>query len=264
MKSLPNNRVLETLRSGKIVFSCSLTPVCDPKIAELIGLVGFDCLWIDMEHQDFDYQSVFNACLACRATGMEPMVRIRREGRHSCFRGFEVGGTGIMVPHCMGEVDAKTIVKEARFSPMGLRGMDGVEVSARYGMTPMEEYIEWANRETFIVVQIEDREAVDEIDSIAAVEGIDILFIGPGDLSQSYGRPGQWDCPEIQRAFEQVAQAAKEHGKYWGAPGGNPERARTLIEMGARFLNTTSLSGIMRKGFQDAFESFDAVRREFG
>ncbi len=259
MYSQRKNRVLEKLRKGEVVLSCSLTPVCSSKLAELIGIVGFDCLWIDMEHQDYSYEDVFNVCLACRATGMEPMVRVRREGRHSYARGFEVGGTGVMVPHCMGAQDARNIVHDARFYPVGLRGLDGVEASASYGLMSPKEYMQWANSETFLVVQIEDREAVEEIDQIASVEGIDLLFVGPGDLSQSYGCPGEFNDPQIQKATERVAEAAEKHGKYWGMPAGNPDRARTLIDMGARFLNAGSVIGVLRKGLSDLYSSFRGV-----
>jgi 4-hydroxy-2-oxoheptanedioate aldolase len=258
----PNqNRVLARMRAGKVALSCSLTPVCSPKVAELIGLIGFDCLWIDMEHQDFDYDQVANACLACRATSMEPMVRIRREGRHSAARAFEAGATGIMVPHCMDGEDARAIVRNARFAPLGLRGIDGVEPLAAHGLMPLQDYLCWSNQETFVLLQIEDKEAVEAIDDIAAVPGVDILFIGPGDLSQSYGAPGDTGQPEVQQAVRRVAQAAARHGKFWGGPAGDPDRAREWIGMGALFLNTTSLSAVMRRGFDDAFRSFDDLRR---
>lgn len=256
---LAPNRVLKKLRNGEVVLSVSLTPICSGKIAELLGLLGFDCLWIDMEHQDFSYDQVFEACLASRATGMEPMVRIRREGRHSCFRAFEAGATGIMVPHCMSAEDARGVVRDARFAPLGLRGMDGVEPSARYGLVGRKEYHEWANRETFVLLQIEDREAVEEIEAIAATPGIDVLFVGPGDLSQSYGHPGEMDHPLVQGAIARVAAAAEKAGIAWGAPGISPERARGLLAQGARFLNTTSLMGVMRKGFQESLEAYRAV-----
>lgn len=254
------NRVLARMRTGGTVLCCSLTPICSPKVAELIGLTGFDCLWIDMEHQDFDYDQASAACLACRATGIEPMIRIRREGRHSAARAFETGATGIMVPHCMGAEDARAIVRDARFAPIGLRGLDGVEPSAAYGLIPVRDYMAWANRETFVVVQIEDREAVEDIDGIAAVPGIDLLFVGPGDLSQSYGVPGDTGHPLIQQAVRAVADAAARQGKFWGGPAGTAARAREWMEMGALFLNTTSLSAVMRRGFQEAFQAFDALR----
>ncbi|MGC9328920.1 MAG: HpcH/HpaI aldolase family protein [Candidatus Hinthialibacter sp.] len=261
MREQAKNKVLEKLRNDEVVLSCSLTPVCSAKVAELIGLIGFDCLWIDQEHQDFEDENVFHACLACRAVGMAPMVRIRRQGRHSCARGFETGAAGIMVPHCMSADDARAIVRDARFYPIGLRGLDGVEASAQYGLIPTPDYMRWANQETFVVVQIEDREAVEEIDAIAEVEGIDILFVGPGDLSQSYGCPGRFNHPDIVSAYQKTAEAAARHQKYWGAPGGSPENAKRLIDMGARLINAGSLSGVMRQGFTQLHKNFRDILR---
>lgn len=252
--------MLARLRAGEVVLCTSLTPVPSPKIAELIGLTGFDCLWIDMEHQDYDYEEVFNICLACRASGVEPMVRVRREGRHSFARGFEVGGTGIMAPHCMGGADAAQIVRDARFHPVGLRGIDGVEAIADYGLMPINEYLEWSNRETFVVVQIEDREAVDDIAAIAATKGIDILFVGPGDLSQSYGVPGQTGSAPVQAAYERVAAAAAQNGIWWGAPAGTPEAARRLVDLGARFISTGSAIGLLRAGYANLHAAFRGIQ----
>ncbi len=255
-----NNRVLEKLRRGETALVASTTPVGSPKIAELIGLCGFDCLWIDMEHQDYSWDDAWAMSLACRSTGMAPMIRVRREGRHSLPRAFEAGALGAMVPHCMGGADAREIVRDGKFAPVGLRGIDGVEAAARYGMMPTARYMDWANRETFLCVQIEDHEAVDEIDEIAATPGVDILFVGPADLSQSYGCFGQPGHPSMKRAFEAVAAAAARHGQWWGSTSATPERARELMDMGARFLTTVSAIGLLRKGFQETYAAWDALR----
>ena len=253
------NRVLQKFAADEVVLVASVTPVASPKVAELLGMVGFDCVWIDMEHQDYSYDQVFNLCLACRAAGAESMVRIRREGRHACARAFEAGATGIMVPHCMGAEDARQIVREARFHPLGLRGLDGVEATARYGLMSPVEYMDWANRETFIVVQIEDHEAVEEVDAIAAVPGIDALFVGITDLSQSYGVPMQLDSEPVRDALARVAAATAKHGKHWGSPGLSPANAQRLVDMGARFVTTTSAIAILRAGFLSTFGDYSRV-----
>ncbi|NQU42209.1 hypothetical protein HQ520_02915 [bacterium] len=248
------------LRNDEVVIGISCTPVASPQLVELMGLTGFDFLWIDMEHQNYSDDQVVAMCQACRATDMEPMVRVRREGRHGCFRGYEMGGTGIMVPHCMGKEDAASIVRDARFSPVGLRGLDGIEPLAEYGRIPVRDYMEWSNRETFLLIQIEDREAVDEIEEIAAQPGIDILFVGPGDLSQSYGFPGNGKCAPVMEAYEKVAKAAARHGKWWGAPGGTLENTQHLVDLGARFITTTSVIGLVRKGLEQVHSQFQDLR----
>jgi 4-hydroxy-2-oxoheptanedioate aldolase len=253
------NRILQKLRDGKTVLITSPTAYPSPKIIEMIGLLDFDGVWIDVEHQDYSDDQVFNMGLACRATGIEPMVRIRKGDYWTYSRPFESGATGIMVPHCRSGAEAKQIVEHSRFFPMGMRGMDGVEVSADYGLAPMGDYMAHTNRETFIAVQIEDREAVDAVDEIAAVDGVDILFIGPGDLSQSYGIPLQTDHPTMQKAVERVAEAAAKHNKWWGLPVGSAEQGDRFHQMGARFLASGAAIILLQQGFKRIREDFDDI-----
>jgi len=231
--------------------------VASPKFTELIGLLGIDGVWLDMEHQDYDYHDMANACLGCRAGGCDAMIRVRKEGMHSYFRALEVGANGIMVPHCMSAEEARYVVRNSRFNPVGMRGMDGIEAPADHSLMPMDEYMEMANRETFVVVQIEDREALDVVEDIAQVEGIDVLFIGPGDLSQSLGIPLQFDHPKMSDAFRRVAKAAENGGKWWGSTSGSEDRMRELIDMGARLVSYGSVIGMVAKGYADVKAMFD-------
>jgi len=253
------SRVLQKLRSGKAALMTSNSAYPWPGIVELIGLLDFDAVWLDMEHQNYHYGQVFDMALACRATGMDAMIRIRKGAYWSYSRAFETGANGIMVPHCRSGEEAREIVRFSRFAPEGMRGMDGVEPAAAYGLAPMADYMAHANRETFIAVQIEDADAVDNVDDIAAVEGIDILFVGPADLSQSLAVPLQFDHRRMREAIERVAAAAARYGKWWGIPVGSPEQAEIYYEMGARFLAAGSAINILREGFQQLRADYDVI-----
>ncbi|MDP6777042.1 MAG: aldolase/citrate lyase family protein, partial [Candidatus Latescibacteria bacterium] len=219
-----------------------------------------DCLWIDMEHQDYDYDQVFNMCLACRASGMEPMVRIRKEGDHSFFRAFEAGATGIMVPHVRTVEEAEWAIRCSRFAPKGLRGMDGVEASARYSLAPMQDYMAWTLSETFVIFQVEDRESLDILDETARMDGLDGFFFGPGDMSQSLGIPGEFDHPRMAEARKRVGDAARQHGKFWGMPVGTGEQARNLHdEEGAQFFACGAAVVLLKTGYQGIRDDFDRV-----
>jgi 4-hydroxy-2-oxoheptanedioate aldolase len=255
------NRILQKLRDGKAVLITNNSSYPSPKIVEMIGLLDFDGVWIDMEHQDYSFDQVFNMAMACRATGMEPMVRIRKGDYWTYSRPLETGATGLMVPHCRSASEAEQIVRFARFTPMGQRGMDGVEVAADYGLAAMSEYMAHANREIFIAVQVEDWEAVEAVDEIAAVEGIDILFVGPADLSQSYGIPLQFDNPLMLKAVERVAEAAARHSKWWGIPIGSAQQAEHYYEMGARFLSCGAAIILLQQGFRQIRQEFDEILR---
>src|SRR5690606_21345613 len=116
------------------------------------------------------------------------------------------------------------------------RGIDGGNPDMPYCTMPLQEYIEAANRETFIVIQLEEPEAVDAAEEIARVKHIDVLFLGPADFSVLSGIPGRFDHPQMQKALEKVARAARNAGIHWGSPAFSPEHARQLLDMGATFL----------------------------
>ncbi len=257
---LKPNRVLERIRAGKTVLCGSPTPYASPKIPEMMGLIGFDCLWIDMEHQDYDYDQAFNMGLACRASGMEPMVRIRKEGDHSFFRAFEAGATGIMVPHVRTVQEAEWAIRFSRFAPKGLRGMDGVEASAKYSLAPMQDYMAWTLSETFVLFQVEDRESLDILEETARMDGLDGFFFGPGDMSQSLGIPCEFDHPQMAEARKLVGATARKHGKFWGMPVGSGAQARTLHdEEGAQFFACGAAVVILKAGYQDIRDDFDTA-----
>lgn len=253
------NRVLAKLRQGKLALVTTVTPYASAKLTEMVGMLDYDCVWIDMEHQDYSYDHLFDMALGCRAGGVEPMARIRKGDYWTYSRPFEAGATGIMVPHCRSGAEARQIVHYARFAPQGMRGIDGVEVSADYGLAPTLEYMAHANRETFVCVQIEDREGVEDVDAIAATDGVDILFVGPADLSQSYGIPLQLQDPLIQGAIEQVAAAAARHGKAWGLPVGSAAAAERYYDMGARFLSCGAAIIMLQQGWRRIREDFDGL-----
>ena len=261
--ALNPNRVLERIRAGKYVLCGSSTPYASPKIPEMMGLIGYDCIWIDMEHQDYSYDQAFNMCLASRAAGMEPMIRVRKEGDHSFYRAFEAGATGVMVPHVRTIEEAEWVLRFCRFAPVGLRGMDGVEASAKYSLVAMEEYMAWSLRETFVLFQVEDKESLDIIEETARMDGLDGLFFGPGDMSQSLGVPLQFDHPHMVEARKLVGATALKYGKFWGMPVGSSAQAAQLSEEeGAQFFACGAAIIILKDGYKAIREDFDRVLGE--
>lgn len=141
-----------------------------------------------------------------------------------------------MVSHIMSPEDAKKVVYMTRFYPLGRRPVDGGNADGSYCMIEQAEYNRQANDNRFIVLQIEDPEAMKKIDEIAAVPGYDILFFGPGDYSHSIGHSGEFDHPEVVSGFKRVAEAAKKHGKFAGTVG-SMAVANERLNMGYQFLN---------------------------
>ena len=253
------SRVLKKIRSKGVALATSVGFTNSSKVTELVGLLGFDCIWIDMEHRPLDYEQVFQMVQGGRSADTDCIVRVRKESYASYFRAFEDGAAGIMVPHCTSVEEVMGIVRNAKYPPHGHRGVDGVGADADYGLAEHNEYMAHADRETFIAVQVEDKETLDIIDDIAAVEGIDILFIGPGDLSMSLGVSGNTSHPLMKEAIERVAEAARKNKIAWGIPAATVKDAEKYIAMGAQFITVGSDRGVLAKGFKELFNSFSGI-----
>ncbi|MDD3840539.1 MAG: aldolase/citrate lyase family protein [Clostridia bacterium] len=234
MKMRPS-RVLKKLRAGEVA-SCFKINLADARAVEIAAMAGFDCLWTDMEHVPNDWSVIEKQVWAAKSQNVDMLVRVSRGGYSDYIRPFELDASGIMVPHLMSLEDAKRVARMTRFHPVGRRPVDGGNADGAYCNIDFNEYLEQANRERFVIVQIEDPEPLDELEEIGKVKGIDMIFFGPGDFSQGIGTPGQWDNPKIDETRRRVAEVAIKNGKFAGTVGG-PGNLKQLTEMGYRFIS---------------------------
>ena len=153
------------------------------------------------------------------------------------MRPLEAGAGGVMAAQVRSATEARDVVRWAKFHPLGLRGVNGTGVDGRFGTIPMAAYLEQANAETIVLIQIEHIDAVHEVEAIASSPGVDALFIGPADLGQSMGLVAQWDHPDVWQAIERVARAAREAGIAWAILPRSPEYARRCVDLGCRMLS---------------------------
>ncbi len=229
------SRVLKRLRAEERVL-CFKTNLADARSTEIAARVGFDCVWTCMEHVPNDLAVVEQQVWAAKAYDVDLLVRVARGSYSDYIRPLELDASGIMVPHVMSAEDAKRVVRMTRFHPVGRRPVDGGNADGAYCGIDFLEYIQQANDQRFVILQIEDPEPMAELDAIAAVEGYDMLFFGPGDYSHGIGAPAQWDDPRVDEARKRVAEAAAAHGKFAGTMAG-PDNLQRLIDMGYHFLN---------------------------
>jgi len=255
-----NSKVLTKLRNGGFVKVTCVGRVNDSWLPELIGRIGFDALWYDLEHQTGPDHAANAFALACRASGMDLMVRVRKAEYGSPMRMLEAGANGLMVPHIRSAEEARQWVEWCRFPPLGKRGFDGAGADADYMLAGPIEHMRHANEEVFLTFQIEDREALDRIGDIAAAPGYDVLFIGPGDLSISLGVPFEINHPSMQQAIDAIARAAAAHGKIWGIPAGSPAAAQAYLERGARFIAYGSDHVVLLNGFQALYRDLSDLK----
>ena len=257
---MTKSRVLRKLRAGEFVKVAGISRVTDPWLTETVGRIGYDCIWFDMEHRSFGYDKIDPVSLACRQTGMDLMARIHKAGYGDPMRALEFGANGLMIPHIRSAAEARQWVEWARFPPLGKRGFDGAGADADYAAGDPREYLEHASKEVFLAFQIEDKEAVENLDEIADVEGFDLFFIGMADLSLSYGVPFEFNNPVLQEVIDRVAEVAAKTGRWWGTPTGTPEHAQSILDRGGRMVTAGSDHMFLLRGFQESFEKYSALR----
>jgi len=229
------SKVLRKLRAGEIA-SCFKVNIADAVSTELAAMNGFDCVWLDQEHLAQDWSVYSSHVWASKAHNTDLMVRIPRGSYSDYVKPLELDATGILVPHVMGVEDAKKIIEMTRFYPVGRRAIDGGSADGGYTNMNFKDYLAQANNQRFVVFQIEDIEALAELDQIAELEGFDMLFFGPGDFSQSIGAPGDWTNPLLLDARKKVAEVARKHGKFAATTGGIG-MLDEFKDMGYQFIN---------------------------
>jgi len=222
---------------------------------EIVGELGFDFVVIDQEHAPFDRTTTDIALMAARGQGISALVRV--PGPDSILSVLDCGATGVLVPHVASADYARKVAAACRYRG-GSRGFATSTRAGRYTALPMWRHIADADANTVLVAQIEDPEALDEIDAIAAVEGVDSLFIGRGDLTAAFGDEAK-DPPAVRDAVERISQAARKAGKPISVYVGNAAEAAWLKSLGANVFVLSADEGFLR---QAAANSLREVREK--
>ncbi|MBP6332966.1 MAG: 4-hydroxy-2-oxovalerate aldolase [Aminivibrio sp.] len=229
------NQLKRKLAEGRVVLGTFITLNC-PDLVEIAGLAGFDYCIIDTEHGPGNPESIQHMIRAAELRGMVPIVRVTDTAATTILRTLDVGAAGIQVPQVNSPETAENVVRSAKYFPKGDRGAC-LTRSSRYGFVPgVAEYFEEANRETLVIVHCENRQGLECLDGIAAVDGVDVVFVGPYDLSQSFGIPGQIYHPVMVDAVARALAAAKRAGKPAGIFVGSVEEAKARIEQGFSYI----------------------------
>ena len=227
---------------------------------EIAGQSGFDWVLIDREHGIGGQESLIHQLQAASATTAAPIVRIPWNDPQHFKRVLDLGAAGIMVPYVSSASEAEQAVASMRFPPHGIRGVAKLNRASRFGQT-FEEYFAHAHELLLTVVQIETAAALASIDAIAATAGVDVLFVGPLDLSVSLGVPQQFDHPRFKEACRAVAAAAAKARKAAGILLTSVDQIDATIEAGFTFVALGSDSGLVAGGMRDLAAAFDHHRR---
>jgi len=246
------NRVKQLLKEGKPTCG-SWVSLCSPVGAEVMGQLGFDWLLIDMEHSPLDYATLLSQMQAIDRGDTVPFVRVPWNDGATIKRVLDLGALGIMVPGVQTVEHTRHAVAACKYPPEGFRGVASVR-AARYGQDGT--YLKEANGQVMVVLQIETREAVEDIDRILDVPGIDCAFIGPADLSATLGHLGNAQHPDVQKAIAKIEAAANKRKIALGSVSTSWEVAKGLIDKGYRIVSVMSDIRFMMAAASGAVDSF--------
>jgi len=253
-------KIKPLLADGQVVRIFGAGQLLSPKLIEIVGEHGdFDGLWLDAEHAGIGMKDVELATLAARAYGLDSFVRLPATDYASIMRPLEAGAGGVMVSMSQSPDDVERAVRWAKFWPRGERGMNGGNRDGRFGLTPLAEYAAKANAETFVGIQIETAGAIASVAEIASIPDVDLLFVGPADISQVMGVPGDFENPKCLDAIERIADACTKAGKPWGIVPRGPEYAERMRQWGCQMFVAAMDIHVVHAGIRAVKDRYAAL-----
>ncbi|UCH24663.1 MAG: hypothetical protein JSV66_12010 [Trueperaceae bacterium] len=232
------SKMLTKFRNGSSARVCAMGHML-PFFIRYAAHYNYDGIWLDLEHRTLTDREVQYLIALCRAADIDCMVRPSTREAARLYRYLEDGATGFLMPHVSDAETAYAIVQASKFPPVGNRGLDGAGQDGDFGIAAWREggnFTDDANRETFVITQVETLEAVANAAEIASIPGIDGLFVGPADLGLRIRTASSVDKPSLEEAIETVAAAAEAHGKVWGIAVGSKEEFLRYRDMGAKLI----------------------------
>jgi 4-hydroxy-2-oxoheptanedioate aldolase len=248
------SKTLAKIKAGETVKMCCLGHYI-PAFVKHAAHFGYDCIWLDLEHRAMEDSQVQSLLTFGHLFDIDIMVRAPTLEKTRLYRYLEDGATGLMIPHVSTPEKAEMLVDAVKFPPIGDRGLDGAGLDADYLTGDSALFPQQANEETFLVVQIETIQAVENVEAIAAVNGIDALFVGPGDLGLRlrHTDPG-WT---LEDAFTRTAAACQKHNTAWGTPTATPADIQKRRDQGGQLLAHGGDFGAVMNMLRESVGHFD-------
>ncbi|MBI4278459.1 MAG: hypothetical protein HY660_08380 [Armatimonadetes bacterium] len=232
--------IKRALREDKVVLGTFASETWSPNIGPILAAAGFDFMFIDTEHGNFDMQTVTAIIWAARGAGIAPIVRPPSNDRASLMRPLDAGAAGLLVPMVETKEYAQQVIRYTKYPPVGQRGLAMRRAHAGYRAIPVGPYIKQANEDTLIVAQIETLGSVNNLEEILGVGNIDVAFVGPTDLSTTMGYPGQPTHPEVVKTIERIVEVARRREVAAGIQLMDVKSVQEWIRRGVRFISYCS------------------------
>ncbi len=245
----------ERLKNGEALFG-PFVNLCYPAVLEVAGLAGFDFAIIDTEHGEISSERAVDLVRAARLAGISPIVRVYGNQPELIAKALDIGAEGVQIPQISTKAEAEAAVKAAKYSPQGARGCNVYVRAAQYSHTNKSAYFDDANRNTTVIIQVEGKEGVDHIAEILTVKGMDVLFIGPYDLSASLGIPGQVDHPLLMAEVQKTMELARQAGVAIGFFVDDVTSAVKWKKRGVQYISFASDVGLLYQMFCNQVQEF--------
>jgi len=237
-----HNTARKKLMADELVLCMAVNQMRSAEAPMIAAACGFDAIFVDLEHSATSLETAAMICVAAASAGITPIARVPSQETFHAARILDAGAQGVMLPHVETVEEARAIVHKLRFPPLGVRSAYGTGPSLGYGQVSQADANVFLNENELLIVLLETPQAIEKVDAIAAVPGIDVIHIGALDVSNIMGIPAAYRDPRMRAVFEKVARACKANGKAMGVGGarGDLDLQRDMIRLGVRYLTSGS------------------------
>jgi len=250
----------QRLKNGEVVVG-SFFKTNNQNMVEMMAYAGFEFLIVDNEHSNFDHVDIENIVRAADGVKLDTIIRIPASSEENLLHCLDSGATGIQVPSLRNVEDAKRFAPFTKYYPEGKRGFNGNQRAAKYGFLSIAEYMKASNENTLVVVQVENLQMADQVEELCKIPEIDVIFVGPGDLSQDIGKPMQVNDPDVVKVIDGIIEKTKKSDKAIGIWVGNLKDAKAYIDKGVRYLGFTSDTTIFVNALKETGKQIEELKQ---
>lgn len=258
---MKRNKVKQSLKDGRTVVGTMVVEIRTAEIARMLGASGFDFIFVDLEHSSYSMETLTDIVLAAKSVGLVCLARIGDPQYHLIARTLDAGAQGLMIPRVESEETVTSILKSAKYPPWGERGFGVRSIVSDYENMSVSDRMAEQDEDTMIILQIERKKAVEDIEELVSVKGVDAAIIGPQDLSISLGHPGDHHHPKYIEAVKKVVSKCEKHGVASGIHTANMEDLLFWAAKGMRMLTYSSESALLQSAASRAVKE---IRTEIG
>ena len=255
---LRTNFLKEKLNSGKIVIG-TWSVIPSIVVSDIIASSGMDFIIIDSEHGPITFETAQNMIIACESRGVSPIIRVSGINDADILKALDIGAHCLHIPNITNKKDVEMCIKLVKYPPIGKRGFSPFTRAGNYSIKHAKELTSKANDSVMLAIHIEGKEAVDNIDEILEIKGVDIVFVGLFDISKSLGIPGQVDNPEVINLLKKIVEKTNKAGKYPGTIVNDESKLKEFISYGVKYITYSVDCNIISKSYKQIYEKFKGV-----